>query len=144
MARYQGETLKERIARGPLPLDEALDIARQVGEGLVMAHQHRIVHRDIKPANIFVTESGLVKILDFGLAKLAGQTRVTRTGTTLGTATGRPFDVSTNDSAASPTFKALRSALSRPSSMATARGPSTLTIARSGSAYRAAPAASAS
>ena len=72
MACYEGETLKDRIARGPLPLDEALDITRQVAEGLAEAHARDIVHRDIKPANIFITEGGLVKILDFGLAKLAG------------------------------------------------------------------------
>jgi TolB-like protein/Flp pilus assembly protein TadD len=85
MARYEGETLKERIARGPLPLDDALDITRQIAEGLAKAHEQEIVHRDIKPANIFVTTDRLVKILDFGLAKLAGQTRITRAGTTLGT-----------------------------------------------------------
>ncbi len=86
MAFYQGETLKDRIGLGPLPLPAALDIAMQVGRGLEVAHAQGIAHRDIKPANIFVTDSGLVKILDFGLAKLAGQTRLTRTGTTLGTA----------------------------------------------------------
>jgi serine/threonine protein kinase/tetratricopeptide (TPR) repeat protein len=86
MARYEGETLKERIDRGPLPLDDAMDITRQVAEGLTKAHERDIVHRDIKPANIFITEDGLVKILDFGLAKLEGQTLLTKTGTTLGTA----------------------------------------------------------
>ena len=86
MACYEGETLKDRIARGPLPIDEALDITRQVAEGLTEAHAREIVHRDIKPANIFITDDGLVKILDFGLAKLAGQTLLTKTGTTLGTA----------------------------------------------------------
>jgi serine/threonine-protein kinase len=86
MACYEGETLKERIARGPLPLQEALDISRQVAQGLGKAHEGDIVHRDIKPANIFLTTDGLVKILDFGLAKLAGQTLLTKTGTTLGTA----------------------------------------------------------
>ncbi|MEN8007890.1 MAG: protein kinase [Candidatus Krumholzibacteriota bacterium] len=86
MACYEGETLKERIARGPLSIDAALGIARQIAEGLAMAHERDIVHRDIKPANIFITSNGLVKILDFGLAKLAGQTLLTREGTTLGTA----------------------------------------------------------
>ena len=74
MACYEGETLKDRISRGPLPLDEAVDITRQVAEGLAKAHERDIVHRDIKPANIIITEDGLVKILDFGLAKLAGRT----------------------------------------------------------------------
>ena len=86
MACYEGETLKKRIERGPLPLDDALDITRQVAEGLAKAHERDIVHRDIKPANIFITEDGVVKILDFGLAKLAGQALLTKTGTTLGTA----------------------------------------------------------
>jgi tRNA A-37 threonylcarbamoyl transferase component Bud32/dienelactone hydrolase len=86
MACYEGETLKERIARGPLPLDDAVDIIQQVAKGLSLAHEQNIVHRDIKPANIFLTKDGLVKIVDFGLAKLAGQTRLTKTGTTMGTA----------------------------------------------------------
>ena len=86
MARYEGETLKERIDRGPMPLDDAMDITRQVAEGLTEAHARKIVHRDIKPANIFITEGGLAKILDFGLAKLAGLTQLTQEGTTLGTA----------------------------------------------------------
>ncbi len=86
MACYRGETLKDRISAGPLPLNEALDITRQVAEGLAKAHEGDIVHRDIKPANIFLTEDGVAKILDFGLAKLEGQTLLTKTGTTLGTA----------------------------------------------------------
>jgi serine/threonine-protein kinase len=69
-----------------LKLDEAVELASQIAEGLAKAHKQEIAHRDIKPANIFITADNQVKILDFGLAKLAGQTRVTRTGTTLGTA----------------------------------------------------------
>ena len=85
MAHYEGETLKERIERGPVELDDAIDIATQVGQGLAKAHEAGIVHRDIKPANLMVTTDGTVKILDFGLAKLAGTEGVTQTGTTVGT-----------------------------------------------------------
>ncbi len=85
MAYYEGETLKDKIQRGPLKLEEAVGIAVQVGQGLDKAHQMGIVHRDIKPANVFINRDGVVKIIDFGLAKLAGQGRMTRTGTTLGT-----------------------------------------------------------
>jgi serine/threonine protein kinase/Tfp pilus assembly protein PilF len=82
---YEGEPLKEKIARGPMKLEEAVDIAVQVAGGLAKAHEKGIVHRDIKPANIFITTDGMVKILDFGLAKLAGQTKLTKTGSTMGT-----------------------------------------------------------
>src|SRR5262245_43072602 len=85
MAFYDGETLKQRIERGRLPVAEALDIAIQMARALSKAHDAGIVHRDVKPANAIVASDGLVKILDFGLAKLAGQADITRTGTTLGT-----------------------------------------------------------
>ena len=84
MAYYEGETLRARIERGPLPIAQALDVAIQVGEGLAEAHAAGIVHRDIKPANLMCTKTGM-KILDFGLAKLAGAEGLTQTGTTLGT-----------------------------------------------------------
>ena len=85
MAYYEGETLKQAIERGPLALHEAVDIATQVGLGLAEAHGAGIVHRDIKPANLLIAKGGVVKILDFGLAKLAGAEGVTQTGQTVGT-----------------------------------------------------------
>jgi serine/threonine protein kinase len=71
MELVEGPTLADRIAQGPVPLDEALPIARQIAEALEAAHERGIVHRDLKPANIKVREDGTVKVLDFGLAKLA-------------------------------------------------------------------------
>jgi serine/threonine-protein kinase len=69
MELVEGPTLADRIARGPIPLDQALPIAKQIAEGLEAAHEQGIIHRDLKPANIKVRDDGAVKILDFGLAK---------------------------------------------------------------------------
>ncbi len=82
---YKGESLSEKISRRPLPLNETIDIASQIARGLNSAHKVGIVHRDIKPANILITEQNEVKIIDFGLAKLTDRSKVTRSGTTLGT-----------------------------------------------------------
>src|SRR5437016_5740712 len=70
MELVEGEDLSQRIARGPIPIDEALPIAKQFAEALEAAHEQAIIHRDLKPANIKVTPDGNVKVLDFGLAKL--------------------------------------------------------------------------
>jgi len=85
MELIEGASLKERVAEGPLPLGEAIDITRQIAAGLEKAHEQGIVHRDIKAANIMITDGGQVKIMDFGLAKARGATQLTREGTTLGT-----------------------------------------------------------
>jgi tetratricopeptide (TPR) repeat protein len=86
MAYYDGMTLNEKISSGALSAAEVLNLAAQIAAGLDNAHQAGMVHRDIKPANILITSDDLVKIVDFGLAKLSDQTKMTRTGTTLGTA----------------------------------------------------------
>jgi serine/threonine protein kinase/tetratricopeptide (TPR) repeat protein len=86
MECYDGETLKLRIEKGQLRIEEAVDVTIQVAQGLQKAHEKGIVHRDIKPANIIITNDGVAKILDFGLAKLTGQARLTKTGSTVGTA----------------------------------------------------------
>jgi serine/threonine-protein kinase len=86
MAYCEGETLSDKIERGLLEIATAVDIAIQIAQGLAKAHASGIIHRDIKPANIIISPEGIVKIVDFGLAKLAGNVRLTSTGTTLGTA----------------------------------------------------------
>ncbi len=99
MPFYEGETLQARIARGPLPAEEALQLTIQAAQGLARAHERGIVHRDIKPANLIVTAEGVVKILDFGIAKLS-DVSLTGPGRTPGTvaymspeqARGEPVD----------------------------------------------------
>jgi tetratricopeptide (TPR) repeat protein len=100
MAYYEGETLKERLAKGPLPESEARQVAIEVARALARAHEAGIVHRDIKPANVMLTGRGKVKVLDFGIAKMRGDATLTRAGSSLGTpaymspeqARGEPVD----------------------------------------------------
>ena len=83
----EGPTLAERIAQGPLPLDEALPVARQIADALGAAHERGVIHRDLKPANVKLRPDGAVKVLDFGLAKAL-----------------EPAPVSAADAAQSPTI----------------------------------------
>ncbi len=85
MAYIDGPSLADKIKERPLPLDEALGIASQIAEALHEAHEQGVVHRDIKPQTILLTSKGQVKVLDFGLASLTGRSKLTKTGTTLGT-----------------------------------------------------------
>ena len=85
MACYEGETLKLKIEKGKLKIEEAIDYTIQIARGLQKAHEKGIIHRDIKSANIIITDDGEAKILDFGLAKLAGQAQLTKDTSTLGT-----------------------------------------------------------
>ncbi len=85
MAWYEGTTIKQLIDDSPIDINKAVDIARQTAEGLSAAHDSQIIHRDIKPANLIETKRGVIKILDFGLAKISDQT-MSLTGSRMGTA----------------------------------------------------------
>jgi serine/threonine-protein kinase len=84
MELVEGVTVEDKLKNGPLPVDQAVDIVAQVLSALSYAHARGVIHRDIKPANMMVTEGGVVKLMDFGIAKAAGDRKLTMTGTTLG------------------------------------------------------------
>jgi serine/threonine protein kinase/Tfp pilus assembly protein PilF len=85
MACYDGETLEDKIKNQRLKTEDVIDTAIQIAQGLAKAHEKGITHCDIKPANIFITKDNIVKIVDFGIAKLTGQTMLTKIGMTAGT-----------------------------------------------------------
>jgi serine/threonine-protein kinase len=85
MAYYVGETLARKLLRGPLPVPDAVNIAIQMTEGLAAAHAGAVVHRDIKPSNVILTQRGVIKVVDFGLARLASSTGSTQSMSTAGT-----------------------------------------------------------
>lgn len=84
LACYDGETLADRLARGPLAADEAVRVAGEIASGVAAAHARGIIHRDLKPSNVFLCEDGTAKVLDFGVAKVPGVS-LTKTGHTAGT-----------------------------------------------------------
>jgi eukaryotic-like serine/threonine-protein kinase len=90
-----GETLADRIGRGAIPIDDALPIAREIAEALEAAHDQGIIHRDLKPANIKITPEGVVKVLDFGLAKLIDAPGVAPTSTSPSVRAGSQGDCCT-------------------------------------------------
>jgi len=85
MAFYNGETLREKISRGQIPVKETVNIAVQIAEGLSKAHRKGIIHKDIKPANIMIDEDSTVKIIDFGLSKLLSTYKIAQPQSTMGT-----------------------------------------------------------
>ena len=85
MAYYEGETLAQKLARGPIPVRDSLDLAMQIARGLGAAHAHHILHRDIKPSNIIVTKENVAKIVDFGLARVVASTSATQSISSTGT-----------------------------------------------------------
>src|SRR5262245_11603939 len=89
MEYVEGEALATRIARGPLPVDEVVGIGRQLAMGLAAAHAHGVIHRDLKPGNVQLTNLGIVKILDFGVARVS-EAILPDNGATLGTTIAAP------------------------------------------------------
>ncbi len=85
MENVDGNSLREEIEKGPIAVDKVIDIAKQICEGLKDAHSEGIIHRDIKPENILIDKSGRVRVLDFGLARIKGFSKITKESSTLGT-----------------------------------------------------------